>query len=145
VPMVARARSRLGIEYAKHSTTFSVAVALVLSVPAAVVVAALAPWITGQVLKLPHTESAGWLALFMLALPFMAVSRAFMLNQVGDGHYRWATGAMGLLAALTTAAVAVGVPLSGPLGAAIGTVAAEALTLAVLVTVLVRQRVRVPA
>jgi O-antigen/teichoic acid export membrane protein len=145
VPMVARARSRLGIEYARHSTGFSVAVALVLSVPAAATVAALAPWITGQVLKLPHPESAGWLALFMLALPFMAVSRAFMLNQVGDGHYGWATRAMGLLALLTTVAVAVGVPLAGPLGAVAATAAAETLTLAILVTVLARRRERVPA
>jgi O-antigen/teichoic acid export membrane protein len=145
VPMVARARSRLGIEYARHSTGFSVAVALVLSVPAAATVAALAPWITGQVLKLPHPESAGWLALFMLALPFMAVSRAFMLNQVGDGHYGWATRAMGLLALLTTVAVAVGVPLAGPLGAVGATGAAETLTLAILVTVLARRRERVPA
>jgi O-antigen/teichoic acid export membrane protein len=145
VPMVARARSRLGIEYAKHSTGFSVAVALVLSVPAAATVAALAPWITGQVLKLPYPASAGWLALFMLALPFMAVSRAFMLNQVGDGHYRWATGAMALLAVLTTAAVAAGVPLFGPLGAAGATVVAELLTLVVLIMLLARRRARVPA
>jgi O-antigen/teichoic acid export membrane protein len=52
---------------------------------------------------------------------------------------------MGLLALLTTAAVAVGVPLAGPLGAAGATAAAEALTLAVLVTVLARRRARVPA
>jgi O-antigen/teichoic acid export membrane protein len=141
VPMVARARSRLGIEYAKHSSAFSVAVALVLSVPAALLVAALAHWLTDRVLKLPDPASATWLALFMLALPFLAVSRAFMLNEIGDGHYRWATRAMGLLALLTTAAVAVGVPLFGPLGAAGATAAAEALTLAVLVTVLARRRV----
>lgn len=145
VPMVARARSRLGIEFAKHSSAFSVAVALVLAVPAAVVFSTLAPWLTGRVLKLPDPASASWLALFMLALPFLAVSRAFMLNKVGDGHYRWATRAMGLLALLTTAAVAVGVPLFGPLGAAGATAAAEALTLGVLVTVLVRRRVPMPA
>jgi O-antigen/teichoic acid export membrane protein len=85
------------------------------------------------------------MALFMLALPFMAVSRAFMLNEVGDGHYRWATRAMGLLALLTTAAVAVGVPLFGPGGAAGATATAEALTLAVLVTVRARRRAPAPA
>jgi O-antigen/teichoic acid export membrane protein len=151
VLMVARARSRLGIEYAKHSTLFSVAVALVCSVPAAAVVAALAPWLTRSLLALPHPASAGWLALFMLALPFMAVSRAFMLNRVGDGHYRWAAAAMGLLAALLTVAVAIGVSWpgrpgqSGPLGAAVATAVAEILTLAVLVTVLIRRTGSGPA
>jgi O-antigen/teichoic acid export membrane protein len=145
VPMVARARSRLGIEYGKHSASFSVAVALVLSVPAALVVGALAPWLTDRVLKLPDPASAGWLVLFMLALPFLAVSRAFMLNEVGDGHYRWATRAMALLAILTTTSVAVGVPLLGPAGAAGGTAAAEGLTLVVLITLLARRRAPAPA
>jgi O-antigen/teichoic acid export membrane protein len=145
VPMVARARNRLGIEIANHSTLFSVAVALVCSVPAAATVAVLAPWLTHSLLDLPHPESAGWLVLFMLALPFMALSRAFMLNQIGDGHYRWATAAMGLLAALLTVAVAIGVPWLGPLGAAGATATAEVLTLVVLVALLLRRTRRPPA
>jgi O-antigen/teichoic acid export membrane protein len=125
VPMVARARSRLGIEYTNHSTVFSVGVALICALPAAIGVGVLAPWLTGSLLALPQRQAARWLGLFMVALPFMAVTRALMLTRIGDGEYRWATRAMGLLALLLTGAVAVGVPVFGPLGAAGATAAAE--------------------
>jgi O-antigen/teichoic acid export membrane protein len=134
VPMVAHARSRLGIAATKPSALFSVAVALICAIPAAVCVGVLAPWLTGTVLSLPHRGAAAWLALFMLALPFMAVTRAFMLTRIGDGDYPWATKAMALLALLLTVAVALGIPWLGPLGASAATAAAEIVTLAVLVT-----------
>jgi O-antigen/teichoic acid export membrane protein len=140
VPMVARARSRLGIESANHPARFSVAVALVCSVPMAAVVAGLSPWLTGALLSLPHRQSAGWLALFMLALPFMAVTRALMFDWIGDGHYRRATYAVGLLAAVLTVTVAVGVPWFGPIGAAGATAAAEMSVLAVLLVFARRSR-----
>ncbi len=140
VPMVARARTRLGIEHTKHPASFSVAVALVCAVPMAAVVAALAPWLTGTVLSLPIRQSAEWLALFMLALPFMAVTRALMLNRIGDGQYGWATKAVGLLAALLSVAVAFGVAKFGPLGAAGATAAAEILTLTVILALARRSR-----
>jgi O-antigen/teichoic acid export membrane protein len=143
VPMVARARSRLGLEYSKHPAHFSLVVALVCAVPMAAAVAWLAPWLTGTLLSLPHREAAGWLALFMLALPFMAVSRALMFNWIGDGHYSRATKAMGVLAALLTAAVTLGVPRFGPLGAAAATAAAEVSALAVILLYARRLAVRV--
>jgi O-antigen/teichoic acid export membrane protein len=132
VPMVARARSRLGLGYSKHPAHFSVAVALVAAVPTAAAVACIAPWLTGRLLSLPHREAAGWLALFMLALPFMAVSRALMFNWIGDGRYSRATAAIGALAALLTAAVALGVPRFGPAGSAVAVAAAEASALALI-------------
>ncbi|WP_147456885.1 lipopolysaccharide biosynthesis protein [Micromonospora pisi] len=132
VPMVARARRRLGFEYSAHPAHFSVVVALLCAVPMAAAVAWLAPWLTGTMLSLPHREAAGWLTLFMLALPFMAVSRALMFNWIGDGHYGRATRAMAVLAALLTVAVTLGVPRFGPLGAAAATAAAEVSALVVI-------------
>jgi O-antigen/teichoic acid export membrane protein len=129
---VARARSRLGIEQSSHPAGFSIAVALACAVPMAAVVAALSPFLTDRVLSLPHRESAAWLAVFMLALPFMAVNRALLFNWIGDGRYRRATKAMGALAALLTVTVAIGVPLFGPLGSAAATATAEAATLAAI-------------
>lgn len=131
VPMVARARSRLGIEQGRHSAYFSVAVALACAVPMAASVAWLSPWLTGTLLSLPR-PAAGWLALFMLSLPFMAVTRALMFNGLGDGEYGRATTAFGLLATLLTVTVAIGVPRFGPMGAAGAAAAAELLTLAVI-------------
>jgi O-antigen/teichoic acid export membrane protein len=132
VPMVARARSRLGIEPSHHSSGFSVAVALLCAVPMAATVALLSPWLTGSLLSLPHRQSAGWLALFMLALPFMAVNRALMFDWIGDGLYGRATTAVGLVAAALTVSVALGVPRFGPLGAAGAAAAAEMSALAII-------------
>ncbi|WP_432826970.1 lipopolysaccharide biosynthesis protein [Dactylosporangium sp. CA-092794] len=132
VPMIARARSRLGIERANHPAAFSVAVALACALPMAAGVAALSPFLTRTLLSLPHPQAPAWLALFMLALPFMAVTRALMFNWIGDGHYRWATNAVAVLAAVLTVTVALGVPRFGALGAAAATAAAEALTAAAI-------------
>jgi O-antigen/teichoic acid export membrane protein len=138
VPMVARARSRLGIEQSNHPAGFSIVVALACAVPMAVVVAALSPLLTARVLSLPHRESAAWLAVFMLALPFMAVNRALLFNWIGDGRYGRATKAMGALAAVLTVTVAAGVPLFGPLGSAAATATAEAATLAAILLLRLR-------
>jgi O-antigen/teichoic acid export membrane protein len=125
VPMVARARTRLGIDDARHSPLFSVAVALVAALPMAAVVALIAPFLTGTVLKLPDRQAALWLMVFMLALPFMAVTRALVFNRIGDGRYGWAMRAIALLA----------VPRFGALGAAGATAAAELVTAATLLGV----------
>jgi len=98
-------------------------------------VALVAPILTGTVLSLPSRQSATWLAVFMLALPFMAVTRALVYNRIGDGRYAWAMRAIALLGALLTVAVAVAVPRFGALGAAGATAAAELLTAGVLVAV----------
>ncbi|MDG6106591.1 hypothetical protein Daura_28495 [Dactylosporangium aurantiacum] len=145
VPMVARARSRLGLEHARHPASFAVAVALVCAVPMAAAVAWLAPWLTGTLLSLPHRAAAGWLALFMLALPFVSVTRALMYNWIGDGHYSRATKAMALLAALLTLAAGFGVVRFGPMGAAGATAAAEMAALAVILLFEWRRRVGRPS
>ncbi|MEV6927822.1 hypothetical protein AB0M46_25435 [Dactylosporangium sp. NPDC051485] len=132
VPMVARARNRLGIERSQHSTGFAVAVALVCAVPMAAVVVVLAPWLTGTILSLPHRQAAGWLTLFMLALPFMAVTRGLLCTWIGDGRYGRATKAIAVLAGILTVTVAIGVPRFGPLGAAAATAVAEALAMAAI-------------
>ncbi|GAA3284328.1 hypothetical protein Dvina_22055 [Dactylosporangium vinaceum] len=139
VPMVARARSRLGIEDSAHPAGFSIAVALACAVPMALGVAVLSPFLTGTVLSLPHRAAATWLAVFMLALPFMAVNRAVLFNWMGDGEYSRATRAMAVLAGLCTVAVAGLVPLFGPLGTAAATAAAEAAALTVILLVLNRR------
>ncbi|GAA4262840.1 hypothetical protein GCM10022255_101970 [Dactylosporangium darangshiense] len=139
VPMIARARARLGIGYSHHPAWFAVAVALACAVPMAAVVSVLAPVLTRTVLSLPHPGAAGWLALFMLALPFMAVTRALLFDWIGDAHYGRATRAFALLAAVLTVCVAVGVPAFGAAGAAEATAAAEALTLAVLLVARARR------
>ncbi|WP_426512504.1 lipopolysaccharide biosynthesis protein [Dactylosporangium sp. McL0621] len=140
VPMVARARSRLGIEQTAHPAGFSVAVALACAVPMAAAVAILAPFLTDTVLSLPQREASTWLAVFMLALPCLAVTRAVLFNWIGDGHYSRATKAIGIVAGLLTVAVAVAVPLWGPLGTAGATAAAEAAALAVILAVMARRR-----
>jgi O-antigen/teichoic acid export membrane protein len=139
VPMIARARARLGIGYSHHPAWFAVAVALACAVPMAAVVSVLAPVLTRTVLSLPHPGAAGWLVLFMLALPFMVVTRALLFDWIGDAHYGRATRAFALLAAVLTVCVAVGVPAFGAAGAAGATAAAEALTLAVLLLVRARR------
>ncbi|WP_433220354.1 hypothetical protein ACQP00_17735 [Dactylosporangium sp. CS-047395] len=139
VPMVARARDRLGIERSAHPAGFSIAVALACAVPMAAAVAVLAPFLTGTVLSLPHHQAAAWLAVFMLALPFMAVTRALLFNWIGDAHYSRATKAIAILAGVLTVTVAAGVPLFGPLGTAAATAAAEAVALAVILATLQRR------
>jgi O-antigen/teichoic acid export membrane protein len=136
VPMVARARNRLGIERDAHPALFSVVIAMALAIPAALLVGLLAPWLTGRVLGLDAGRPGLWLILFMLALPFLAVTRAFMLNHIGDGDYRWSTRAVALLALSLSAAVALLIPLFGATGAAAATAAAEIITMVVLVAVL---------
>jgi O-antigen/teichoic acid export membrane protein len=96
-------------------------------------VALIAPFLTGTVLSLPSRQSATWLAVFMLALPFMATTRALVFNRIGDGHYRWAMRAIALLAALLTVAVVLAVPRFEALGTAGATAAAEFLTATALV------------
>ncbi|MER7277179.1 hypothetical protein ABT369_22305 [Dactylosporangium sp. NPDC000244] len=139
VPMVARARSRLGIEHSAHPAGFSIGVALACAIPGAAIVAVLAPFLTRTVLSLPHPDAATWLAVFMLALPCLAVTRALLFNWIGDGHYGRATKAMTIVAAVLTVSVAVGVPLWGPLGTAGATAVAEAAALAIILAGLGRR------
>ncbi|WP_432994039.1 lipopolysaccharide biosynthesis protein [Dactylosporangium sp. CA-233914] len=135
VPMVARARDRLGIEASRHPAGFSVAVALACALPMGATVALLSGWLARTLLSLPHPQAATWLAVFMLALPFMAVSRALMFNWIGDGHYSRATAAIAAVAVVLTVAVAVAVPRFGPLGATAAAAVAEAVALAVILLV----------
>ena len=140
VPMAARARDRLGIERSKHPAGFSIAVGLVGAIPGAITVALLAPWLTGRLLKLPDPDAATWLTVFMIGLPFLAVTRALMFNWIGDAQYGRATRAVFVLAAVQAVTVAVGVPWLGARGAAGATAAAEVVAMLVIVAFFTRRR-----
>jgi O-antigen/teichoic acid export membrane protein len=140
VPMAARARDRLGIEHSKHPAGFSIAVGLVGAIPGAALVVWLAPWLTGRLLKLPDPDAATWLTVFMIGLPFLAVTRALMFNWIGDAHYGRATRAVFVLAAVQAVTVAIAVPWLGALGAAAATAAAEIIALGLILAFFIRRR-----
>lgn len=133
VPMAVRTRRR-------HNLGPSAPVsreAEVISVTAATMIAAGvvagASWIATGLLGLPIPESAIWLQLLALALPFTTVNRAFMLNRIGDGNYRAATRVAVSIAVVVTGGLLVQAATLGPTGAAAATCIAEAAVAAVLV------------
>ncbi|MGN9892361.1 hypothetical protein [Micromonospora sp. L31] len=104
-----------------------------------------APWIVGDLLRLPSPGAVLWLMLLAAALPFLTVVRAVTLNQIGDAAYRQATRIMLLNAGLITPLALVAIPLAGPTGAAAATLAAEVLTAAALGLAVLRRRGRLSA
>ncbi|MFI0794540.1 hypothetical protein ACH4OY_17920 [Micromonospora rubida] len=144
VSMVGRVRRRQGLGSAANGRQGEV-VAIAGAALIAVVSVIAAPWIVGDLLRLPPHGPALWLILLAVALPFMLVVRAVTLNQIGDASYRRATRIMVLNAALTTPVALTAVPLAGATGAAIATLAAEVLTGAVLGLALLRRQGRLYA
>lgn len=115
VPMALRTRRRHGLS--AHSARLSRQSEL-LTIGGAVLFAAVltagASPLTTRLLHLPLADSAYWLQLFALTLPFLTVNRAVTLNAIGGGRYRSATAASALIAGLTALALAGRMPhLSG--------------------------------
>ncbi|WP_346535167.1 hypothetical protein [Micromonospora sp. DPT] len=144
VPMVGRVRSRQGIGSAAPDRQAELVAVLGAAMIAAVTMVA-APWIVGDLLRLPSPGAVLWLMLLAAALPFLTVVRAVTLNQIGDAAYRQATRIMLLNAGLITPLALVAVPLAGPTGAAAATLAAEVLTAAALGLAVLGRRGRLSA
>ncbi|MEV0214672.1 hypothetical protein [Micromonospora sp. NPDC050695] len=144
VSLVGRVRRRQGLGTVNDGRQGEV-VATAGAVFMTVVSIVAAPWIVGDLLRLPPPGPALWLVLLAVALPFMTVVRAVTLNQIGDASYRQATRIMVVNAALITPVALAAVPLAGATGAAAATLAAEVLTGAVLGLALLRRHGRLSA
>ncbi|MEU2611996.1 hypothetical protein ABZ570_10485 [Micromonospora sp. NPDC007271] len=145
VSLVGRVRIRQGIGGRTGPDRQAELVAVLGATVMAVVTAVGAPWISGELLRLPDSGPAVWLILLAVALPFMTVARAATLNLIGDADYGTATRIMLLNAALISPLAIVAVPLAGPMGAAVSTLGAEVLTVAALGLPWLRRRGRWPA
>ncbi|MFG1871665.1 hypothetical protein [Micromonospora arborensis] len=141
VSLVGRVRHRQGLGNVNEGRQGE-RIALLGAMVIALVSAIAAPWIVGDLLRLPPHGPALWLVLLAVALPFMTIVRAVTLNQIGDASYRQATRIMVLNAVLITPLALAAVPLAGPTGAATATLAAEVLTGAVLGLALLRRHGR---
>ncbi|MEH0932513.1 hypothetical protein [Micromonospora sp. CPCC 205558] len=141
VSLVGRVRRRQGLGNVNEGRQGE-RIAILGAMMIAVVSAVAAPWIVGDLLRLPPDGPALWLILLAVALPFMTIVRAVTLNQIGDASYRQATRIMVLNAALITPVALAAVPLAGATGAAVATLAAEVLTGAVLGLTLLRRQSR---
>lgn len=132
VSMVARARHRHGLDE-KLVRNWSLEIMAILAAVAAAGCAIVAAgWVTGTILQLPIAESADWLRVLVIALPFMLITRSVALNCIGDGDYRSATKVSLVVAAIITPAAVLAVPVLGPSGAAYSTLLAESVTVALI-------------
>lgn len=141
VPMAVRVRRRHGLAVGGSTSWESE----VMVVAAAAVTAAcglvLAGPICTELLRLPEAAT-GWLQLLLVALPFMTVTRAVILNRLGDGDYPGATRLTLLPAALLGTTLLVQLPHLGPAGTAGATTVAEVSTAAVIAVVALSRRRR---
>jgi hypothetical protein len=140
VSMVARARDRHGLSKSTMPKREPEFIAMLGSVVIAVCVMIAAPWISGDLLRLPIPESADWLRILVATLPFAVICLAVALNLIGDGNYSGATKVPLLAAALVTPALVVTVPICGPLGAAWAALCSQTLTALAVIAVLIRRR-----
>ncbi|MEU4552302.1 hypothetical protein [Micromonospora violae] len=127
VPMAIRTRRRhnLGPEQAINRDSEMIAVVGATVIAAGVITTA--PWLTSGLLSLPIPESALWLQLLALALPFATMNRAVALNRIGDGNYVAASRLALSVAVLVGGALLVQAATLGPTGAAAATTVAEML------------------
>ncbi|RZT77489.1 O-antigen/teichoic acid export membrane protein [Micromonospora violae] len=142
VPMALRTRRRhnLGPRQAINRDSEMIAVVGATIIAAGVI--ATAPWLTSSLLSLPIPESALWLQLLALALPFTTMNRAVALNRIGDGKYV-AASRLGLsIAVLVGGALLIQAATLGPTGAAAATPVAEMLVAAALLLATVTRRHR---
>ncbi|MGN9777409.1 hypothetical protein ACTMS0_16830 [Micromonospora sp. H33] len=127
VPMAVRTRRRHNLgptgAVSREAEVISVTTAAVIAAG----VVACAPWIATGLLGLPIPESAVWLQLLALALPFATVNRAFALNRIGDGAYPAANRVALSIALLVGAGLLVQAVTLDPVGAAAATSIAESL------------------
>ncbi|MEU4714748.1 hypothetical protein AB0F73_13965 [Micromonospora purpureochromogenes] len=132
VPMAVRTRRRHNLgptgAVSRDAEVISVTAATVIAVG----VVAGAPWIATTLLGLPIPESAVWLQLLALALPFATVNRAVALNRIGDGSYPAATRLALSIALLVAGGLLVQAVTLAPTGAAVTTSIAEGLVAAAL-------------
>ncbi|GIJ52279.1 hypothetical protein Val02_91650 [Virgisporangium aliadipatigenens] len=135
VPMANRTRQRHGLGDAWGSAQAPNRDIEIGTLVGSVVVAAglvlTADWITGTLLRLPMPESADWLRVFAVALPFATLNRAFLQNLLGGGDYHAANRLMCLIAVVLTVVLVPAALLLGVLGAAVSTLAAEAVAASV--------------
>jgi O-antigen/teichoic acid export membrane protein len=140
VSMVARARDRHGLSESTTPNREPEFIAMLGSVVIAVCVMAAAPWMSGNLLRLPIPESADWLRILVATLPFTVICLAVALNLIGNGDYRTATKVPLLAAVLVSPIIVVTVPVFGPLGAAWATLCSQSLTALAVVSILLRRR-----
>ncbi|WP_346535172.1 hypothetical protein [Micromonospora sp. DPT] len=133
VPMAVRTRRRHNLGPTGAASREAEVISVTTGAVIAAGVIAWAPWIATGLLGLPIPESAIWLQLLALALPFATVNRAFTLNRIGDGNYRAATRVTVSIAVVVTGGLLVQALTLGPTGVAAATCIAEAAVAGVLV------------
>ncbi|MGW3602133.1 hypothetical protein [Micromonospora sp. NPDC005161] len=142
VPMAIRTRRRHNLGPTEAVSRESEMIAVIGATVIACGVIATAPWLTTSLLSLPIPESALWLQLLALALPFTTVNRAFTLNRIGDGNYAAATRLALSIGLLLGGALLIQAATLGPTGAAAATAVAEVLVAGTLVLAAVSRRYR---
>ncbi|MFC4016568.1 hypothetical protein ACFOW4_01185 [Micromonospora sp. GCM10011542] len=142
VPMAIRTRRRHNLGPTESVSRESETIAVIGATVIAAGVIVTAPWLTTSLLSLPIPESALWLQLLALALPFTTVNRAFTLNRIGDGNYVAATRIALSIGLLLGAALLVQAAALGPTGAATATTVAEMLVAGILILTAVSRRYR---
>ncbi|MFI6780321.1 hypothetical protein [Micromonospora sp. NPDC050276] len=142
VPMALRTRRRHNLGPRMAISRDSEMIAVIGATVIAAGVIAAAPWLTASLLTLPIPESALWLQLLALALPFTTVNRAYTLNRIGDGNYAAATRLALSIGLLLGGALLIQAATLGPTGAAAATTVAEMLVAGILVLAAVSRRYR---
>ncbi|MEU5933195.1 hypothetical protein [Micromonospora sp. NPDC047187] len=142
VPMAIRTRRRHNLGPTVAISRESEIIAVIGATVIAAAVIATAPWLTTSLLSLPIPESALWLQLLALALPFTTMNRAVALNRIGDGNYVAASRLALSIGMLLGGALLVQAATLGPTGAAAATTVAEMLVAGILVLAAVSRRYR---
>ncbi|MET8201885.1 hypothetical protein [Micromonospora taraxaci] len=142
VPMAIRTRRRHNLGPVQAISRESEMIAVIGATVIAAGVITTAPWLTTSVLSLPIPESALWLQLLALALPFTTVNRAVALNRIGDGKNVAASRLALSISALLGGALLIQATILGPTGAAAAVTVAEMLVAGILVLTAVTRRHR---
>ncbi|MGH3751838.1 MAG: hypothetical protein ACRDRP_03920 [Pseudonocardiaceae bacterium] len=120
-----RARRRLGLDQNAAHRRDAELLSLGGGILCAMVVVAVAPWLTTHVLQLRVPESSTWLQILGLSIPFVLFNRILATNAIGDARYPAAARIAVSLAAMTTVSLAIAIPLLGVTGGVLATLCAE--------------------
>ncbi len=122
-----RARRRLGLGQSETHRHDAGLMSLGAGVLCAVAVVVVAPWLTTNVLRLELSQASTWLQILGLAIPFFLFNRIIATNAIGDARHVTAAKIAVSIAVLTTALLAIAIPLLGVTGGVLATLCAEAI------------------
>ncbi|NLU78818.1 hypothetical protein HCA58_10590 [Micromonospora sp. HNM0581] len=126
VPMAVRVRRRHQLATEDAAPRESEILIMAIAVAGSCAGVFLAPWVTGDLLRLPIAEADVWLQLLALALPLLTLRWAVCLYLISDGNYRAATRLTVFTAGVLAIGLAAQLPGLGPGGATAAVLGAEA-------------------